>query len=119
MRQNIFSNIFWGLLEYIGLLIPNIVTTWWLTISSFESALVNLYLLTTFGLVAQTLYFIHEHNLFKYTNTKVILFLSLIVLALIGLLGHYNGTLISIWIYMIILVFLSIIVCFSLSNPSK
>ena len=101
MRQNIFSNIFWGLLEYIGLLIPNIVTTWWLTISSFESALVNLYLLTTFGLVAQTL------------------FLSLIVLALIGLLGHYNGTLISIWIYMIILVFLSIIVCFSLSNPSK
>lgn len=119
MKRNIFPNVFWGLLEYIGLLIPNIVTTWWITISSFEITLSYLYLLTTFGLAAQTLYFFHEHNLFNYINTKILLLLSLTALVLMKLLDHYNGTPISIWIYMALFVFLIIIVGFSFSNPPK
>lgn len=100
------STFLWNSCSYLGLLIPNIVTTWWLVASNYSQTLSWLYLLTTLGLGLQTLSFMHEHNFLNHVGFKAVLGVSIFSLVLILILNCTKKYFVSIWIYMICLVVL-------------
>lgn len=106
----------WNTCEYIGLLIPNVVTSLWISYSKFSEPLGWLYLVTVFGFVIQTLTFAHNKNLFIHFSDSKLLGLSLVLLALLLLIKFISNTQLFVILYLLFFVVISLVIAGSVTT---
>lgn len=78
--RNKISKIFFGTCSYIGMLIPNVVTTIWLSLSKYSTTMALLFVLTTIGFIFQTIYFIHDQNLTSFKPDGILIALTVVLI---------------------------------------
>lgn len=105
----------WNTCEYIGLLIPNVVTSLWISYSKFSEPLGWLYLITVFGLVIQTLTFAHNKNLLTTFSEFKLLFLSIILLTLLLAMKCITNIQLFVIVYLLFFPVISLIIAGSVT----
>ncbi|MCW6146168.1 MULTISPECIES: hypothetical protein [Lactiplantibacillus] len=115
--NNKIAPFFWGACEYVGVLIPNIVTTLWLSYSDYSAQLAWLFLITILGFIAQTLTFVHSKNIFKKISDHTLLILATILLALFVIMQYISIHLFLV-VYLIFFALLTVVMasCFVLAK---
>lgn len=113
MEQNWISNFkifIWGAFDYVGLLIPNLVTTLWLSYSDYSGPLAWLFLITILGFVIQTVTFIHSRNLLTHISDSVLLILAILVLILLLIMQHTLNIHVFLVIYLLFFGLISVVI---------